>query len=681
MTSYSRILLLFLLVASFKLPAQTPAIDSLQKIIARGETDVETNKALNALATEYTRTDFNKARSFLYRSMAMAAEVKNLLVLSYAYSQMVTVQQNSGNRDSALFYLDILKQLSEKAGMKEVTSNFNFTAGLFYKKTGNFKEALPFMIKSLNNDVASDPEGKNTLTQTTIAGHCLNIGNVYSGLGDYRNALQYHLRSLKMFDKVGNQRGISFCYQSICSDFIDLNQFREALPYAGKALQLKTTLNDKRGVATAMLDYGTIYKGLGEYDKAVFYYQDGLQVFHEMKLLPDESKANLELGKTYMAKKDDKQAREYFDRARTLAIQIKDSSLINAVDIETSASLHKVAEEVQDEKNLLAKLNQSKKMGDKTEELSAYQYLADYYETNKQYDKALEYTRQLQNSRDSLQNGDLQLQFKKMEEQYNLDKKENEITLLKNEQLLNAEKNKRQENLQLGIILLLGMLLLIGVLLINRYRVVQKAKRTIEMERMRNNIARDLHDDIGSTLTSINILSKLVIRQQGNGPDSAASLEKINQYSGVIMDNMSDIVWAINPQNDSLSKVIVRIKTYASEILDPLNIQYEIKEEGNWQTVKFDLNHRKDFYLVCKEAINNAAKYSQCTTLNMSILQKPGGIQLKVEDNGIGFDARQNGKGNGLKNMETRAKSMGAEYVLETAPGKGCRISMLIPVT
>ncbi len=661
--------------------SQSRAIDSLQHIIDEGRSDAETNRALNSIATEYTRIDMAKAKTFLYRSMRLAGELKNPVLLSYAYSQMVTVQVNTGHVDSAQHYLNLLKTLSEGNVPENVKANFNLAAGLFYKKQGNFKEALPYMINSLNQYIISDKIKSDPGSRTSIAGQCLNIGNTYMEMGDYKQALGYHLRSLKIFEEIANNRGISFCYQGICSDFIHLNQFRQAVPYVKKSIEIKKLLNDKRGIATSIEEYGTIYRGLQEYDKAVSYLNEALRSFREMKLVPEEAKADIELGKIYALKNDNTQAIEYFEMAKTLALQSKDSSLSLSAEAEMASLQHSSALQKKSEEKLLGNLQNSLTMGDKSKELSSYQSLADYYTQHKQFDKALEYTRTFYQSTDSVQNTDLQLQIKKMEEQYNIEKKENEIAILKRDQLLNQEKLQNQRNFQYGVVIFLLMLVVIGAILVNRYRVVQKAKRAVEMEKMRNKIARDLHDDIGSTLSSINILSKTILQSDISSSSAQSALQKIKDHSGTIMNNMSDIVWAINPLNDTLEKIIVRIKVYAAEVLEPLNINYSIKEEGDFSGVTLDLNRRKDFYLVCKEAINNAAKYSRCKNVTILLKQQDDGIQLIVSDDGIGFDEEKNTAGNGLRNMESRASAMNAGLRIISSPGKGTLVKMDVPVT
>ncbi|HEV3327197.1 MAG TPA: triple tyrosine motif-containing protein, partial [Puia sp.] len=137
-----------------------------------------------------------------------------------------------------------------------------------------------------------------------------------------------------------------------------------------------------------------------------------------------------------------------------------------------------------------------------------------------------------------------------------------------------------------------------------------KISLQVMRDRIRDKIARDLHDDMGSSLSSINILSRIALENANGAEQVNAHLKKIRENSANMLETMSDIVWAINSTNDTMDKLILRMKEFATDMLDPLNIGYEIKLEGDFRSVRLDLNIRKDFYLVFKEAVNNAAKYS-----------------------------------------------------------------------
>lgn len=205
-----------------------------------------------------------------------------------------------------------------------------------------------------------------------------------------------------------------------------------------------------------------------------------------------------------------------------------------------------------------------------------------------------------------------------------------------------------------------------------------KMGRYFAEETIRTKVARDLHDDIGSTLSSINIMSQLAIREQGNG---SSHLNKIAENSLRMMENMSDIVWSINPKNDSLEQVVFKMKEFAAEILEPKNIEYVFNIENNIQELKLDVEKRKNIFLIFKEAVNNAAKYSDGSKLTISLLIQHNKLHLSVEDNGKGFEPRVVIRGNGLKNMEDRAVSMKGKMVQKSQPGTGTIIQLEVPLT
>jgi len=660
---------------------QTRAIDSLLQVLNKQGNDIEYNKALNAIATEYTRTDLPKARAYLYHSIQLASQLSNDVLLSYAYSQMVSIQMNTGKKDSAAHYLQLLQHLATGNAPDNVKANYNLAAGLYYKRQGNYKAAMPFMFSSLNDYITADKLNPAPGLKTSIAGQYLNIGNTYMDMGDYKKGLEYHLKGLKIFEKLENKRGISFCNQSISSDFLNLGRYTEAIPYTAKSIALKKELNDTRGVIISTAQLGSIYKGLGQYDKALTYFNEALHSFHDLNLLPDEAKTNIEIGKVYTLKKDEQQAAQYFETAKNLAVQLKDSTLIINIDAEKIAMKNSIALAGHPEQTLMVNLQNSIEMQDKSKEISSYQYLADYYANKKEFDKALEYTNKLYQVTDSVQGKNLQLEIKKLEEQYNFEKKEKEIALLKKDQQLNQVTLQKQKSFQYGMIVFLGMSLLIGFLVVNRYRVVQRSHRLIEMERMRNTIARDLHDDIGSTLTSINILSKMALQQESGNSIMNSSMQKIKDRSASIMESMGDIVWAINPQNDTFEKIVFRMKEFTSELLDPLNINYTFREEGSFAAVRMDIKKRKDFYLLFKEAVNNAAKYSRCKNLDIQLTEKEQQLQLAVTDDGIGFNEKVVKNGNGLINMRERAAAMAATITIKSEPDKGSSITVSVPIT
>jgi signal transduction histidine kinase len=148
-----------------------------------------------------------------------------------------------------------------------------------------------------------------------------------------------------------------------------------------------------------------------------------------------------------------------------------------------------------------------------------------------------------------------------------------------------------------------------------------------------------------------------------------------------MMEKMSDIVWSINPRNDSLEQVVIKMKEFAAEILEPKNIDYVFNIEDDIQALKLDVEKRKNIFLIFKEAVNNAAKYSEGNKLTVSLLLRQDILHLSVEDDGKGFEPALATRGNGLKNMDARAHSMNGKMMQTSRPGTGTIIQLEVPLT
>jgi two-component system, NarL family, sensor histidine kinase UhpB len=665
-----------LALLSFVLPAraQTPVIDSLQRIIAVNRQDSTEASTYIRLADELARINVIEAKRCSYNAMFLARRLNLPLTLSAAYSDLVIMNGQTNLPDSARYFLSLLEQLARANKAGKVQGNYYSTAGLFYRREGNYKAALPFLMECLQLYTTED-------NQIGMAGQSLNIGNNYLDMAQYKNAMSYHLKALNIFEALGNKRGISFCYNAIGNDFIELKQYADGLPYLERSLALKAALNDKRGKASGYTNLGVVQEGLGDFEKALDDYKEALSINRELKLSTEEAKGDLNIGRLYGRMHQPDSARRYLGLSRSLVQQISDTALLAAVNVEIAGLENNLSRERSAEKTFLSTLKTSIEMGDKKEEIGNYKFLSDFYKKNKQYDKALGYNERYHNEIDSMQNKELQLQMKGLERQYNLAKKEKEIDLLKEEKLLYQANSRNHAIFQYAALICLLLLVVIGCLVVLRNRVVQNARRLIEIEKIRNNIARNLHDDIGSTLTSINILSSLTLQQAAGDEKFIRDLEKIKDRSATIMESMGDIVWAINPANDPLDRTIWKMKEFAVEIFEPAGIGFTFKEDDRLADLKLGVAERKNFYLIFKEAINNIVKYSGATETEISLQTTANRFSLWIRDNGRGFDATKQYSGNGLKNMQSRATEMNAVLEVDSSPAAGTRVYVAVPIT
>ena len=182
-----------------------------------------------------------------------------------------------------------------------------------------------------------------------------------------------------------------------------------------------------------------------------------------------------------------------------------------------------------------------------------------------------------------------------------------------------------------------------------------KVSKYIIEERLRTKISRDLHDEIGSALTSINVLSKVALSKAGDNPEMTGYLSRIKDSTFNTMESMSDIVWAINPKNDKLDAIMSRMKEFVAGICEGQGIDLEFIWPAGLENISIDLAKRKNMFLIFKEAVNNAVKYSGCSLLQIKFERSGDVLMMTIKDNGKGFDTASAYRGNGLHNMRERA--------------------------
>nr|HVZ25403.1 triple tyrosine motif-containing protein [Sediminibacterium sp.] len=208
-----------------------------------------------------------------------------------------------------------------------------------------------------------------------------------------------------------------------------------------------------------------------------------------------------------------------------------------------------------------------------------------------------------------------------------------------------------------------------------------RINRLLAVEKVRNRVARDLHDDMGSTLSTINILSAMArTRMQSDPVKTQEYLGKISDNSQRMMEAMDDIVWSIKPSNDSMHKMTARMREFAVNLLEPKDIAIKFAVGDKIDELKLDMEARRDLFLVFKEAVNNAAKYAHAGWVSIRLEKLPGFLSLIVEDNGIGFAVDSADNGNGLGNMRKRASALHGTLSIQSASGQGTRVSLLVPI-
>ncbi len=223
------------------------------------------------------------------------------------------------------------------------------------------------------------------------------------------------------------------------------------------------------------------------------------------------------------------------------------------------------------------------------------------------------------------------------------------------------------------------LLTIIAMIIYGMHRL--RIKRLLAVERIRNRVARDLHDDMGSTLSTINILSSMAKAKLNTDTFKTSEyINKISDNSQRMMEAMDDIVWAIKPSNDSMQKVVARMREFATNVFEAKDIDIDFRAEEEVNDAQIDMEARRDFFLVFKEAVNNAAKYSKCSHAEVNILVDHKKLILTVKDNGIGFNVKTADSGNGLGNMQKRAAAMRGTIHIQSGENAGTTVTLTVPL-
>lgn len=651
--------------------AQTPTIDSLRQALSNHEHDTLGITILIVLGAELSRSNLEQSREYLYRGIATSRRLKTTFGLSAFYSQLTTSYQNAAEPDSARKYLSLLKAIAESTNVKNSWINYYTTAGLYYKNLSQFETAIEHMLQAL-------PLMDIERHTANYAGQLLNIGNAYSLAGNIEQAAHYHLQALARFEELKNKRGESFCYQSLGNSYLKLKRYNESLEYFARSLRAKQELNDERGMVSAWNGMGNVFLETRQYDKALAHFDKALISARSRDLRIEELKSLFDMGIVHVRMKNSAEAKRIFTHAMSLAQQRGDSLLTAKIRSELTKLDAGTLRPSQVVADLERKIETARHAGDLNGVSYGYLDLSRHYARYADFGKAYDYLDKHLQLNDSIAGTEVIVRFRELEQRYQAEKREKEIALLTKDRALTQAIIANQSANQNIILVALVATVILSIFALRYFQLRSRAKRKDELDRVRNVIARDLHDDIGSALSSIHILSQIALRDPVNVP---THLQKISEGSFRMMEGMSDIVWSINPGNESVERMLTRMKEFAAEILEPANISYRFIVRGEIAHTSLDAEKRKNLFLIFKESLNNAVKYSGATVVIIEVSAEKGTLSMRVKDDGKGFDVSVVRLGNGLNNMKARVAGVNGQLRFTSIPGKGTELVAEVPIT
>lgn len=594
--------------------------------------------------------------------------------LDYGY------QLYRSDADTAIFYAKKALLIAEELGSNKIIFSAYNLLGLANQTKGLYNLSLDYFEQELTYLPNNDLNRAKTLHNMALA---------YQFVNDKNSALKSELEAIKISENNNDSVLIAVIAQTMCNIYRDMGDFKQAEIYILKSIkileQIKDTGIDNKlsMIGNGYNSYGNLLLAMGRPLDAIDKQKTSIAIHDKSGDLFNQAIAYENLGNAHLKMNQFELALQNFNTAKDIMQQLNSLTdvgyeLLNLADVYVATGKYDAALINLDSAITIFKLS------------SAFNYTVDAY--NKKYkvyelmndpEQALLFYKKYINLSDSLNSEEKKIELLRLKEEFESTQKEQQIENLKIENQLREKEKQLQITIRNIAILLIIIVIIIAFLLFNRSRIKEQVRQLA----IRNEIASDLHDDIGSTLSSISMYSDIIKNQiEDNNSSTKPLLEKMSRSSKDMIDSMSDIVWAIKPSNDSFKDLITRMHDYALEQCTLTGIHLTMEQNLLLTNLKLPMEKRRDVYLIFKEAVFNAVKYSECSELSVSFSIVNKSLIMEISDNGKGIiqDVTTNSQpvfgGNGINNMKMRANKLKGRLSIATSAESGTSIALDLPL-
>ena len=609
------------------LKAQNLDTDALLTQLQKSQADTNRVNLLRNIGVSVAHQNPTLAIHYWQQAISLSKKLRYDVGLARNFLNMATGYSFAGQYDSAMIYAD--------------------SAIFFCRKTGDINRlALAFLNK---------------------ADFLMNRQNFKSSLLHCDTALQFA-------EQTGNTDRLARIYDIIADIYAKQQQFLPAFQNLHKALGYY--VKDENDIMEAQVysDFADMYKEMRKPDSAIFFYTKAITIGENAEDTRNLSTYHADLADLLISQQNYSEAEKHIKKSLLYAAEQENN-------LQLSYAWFRLADLYVKQKRYQQAVAAGNKAYDYAikEDLITHQYdaadiLAQAYSGVHDFEQANKFLVISKTLNDSMAQQRYNEELATLQNSFELKEKDKTILLLNQERELQQQRLFRQRVLFIGS-LALSLLAILGIFMaISRYRLRNRVK---EME-LRNQIAADLHDEVGSSLSSIRLLSQIAV-QKNQDNSSSAILNRLGNHAKETIDKMGDIVWMISPSEKESSGLIERMKNFLHEISNDADIRTNINLDALEQ-VSLNMQQRKNCYLIFKEAVNNVVKYAGATTLHVDAGTVNSSLQMDIADDGKGFDTTAAAKGNGLRNMRQRASDLGGTLALRSSPGAGTSIRLIFPV-
>ncbi|MES2629178.1 MAG: sensor histidine kinase [Bacteroidota bacterium] len=630
---------------------------------------------LFGIARGYAQPSNDSLKSVIRKAESDTSVINAQLALA---KNIIDSQLDSTLRLSAIAY-----NRSKKIGYTRGIMTASNMLGNYYQRISDFDKAMAFYNESRRI-------AKKTNDLQGLAGVSNNIGIIYVNKGQFPQALQAFFDGLNYEQQRGNKQGMAESYNNIGVINFYQHDYDKCAEYLNKSIAISEELGDLKTVKKGYINVGAILQEAKKYDQALASYSKALKISEKLNDKLEISIAVQNMANIYVLKKEFKIAQQYYGRAVGIKKELRDYNGLAIIYVSIGAFYSGVGDQVNAEKYFMEAVQISKEKGLKDQEINAYKNLSLMHTAEKNYQKALDYQVLASDAKDSVYNIENAKNIRELQTKYETVEKEKELAQEKanvaNSKLVIKQRNNTLIMVSSGFIIFL--IIAIGWYNRNQYR-QRQYRREVELKQRladaelknkiqgeRERISRDLHDHIGSQLTLIisglDTMSYTEARNQH--AESAEQLNDLSDQARLTMGQLRETIWAMNKEEVSMEMLVSKIKEFTNKA--NRSIYTAISGDG---TVVISPAKSLALFRVCQEAINNAIKHAEFTTMNIHFSADKNKIDVQISDDGKGFDQQETANGGyGLENMAFRLQECGGSFKLSSAPGQGTRIEMQV---
>jgi signal transduction histidine kinase len=587
--------------------------------------------------------------------------------------------------DTAAFYYEKAYQLALRNNDQDGISKYISYAVVLLNNEGKYDSALSLGNKMINI-------GK-TLKDTAILIKGYNdAANEYEYMGELQEASENYTTALKLADIINNPKMQLKLNNNLASVFIELKEYKQANVYASKAYEMAETIKDTAEMGSSLINLGITEMHISKNSLAMKHFNETIKISNEVHDVTLAGDARLNEGDIYTNENKFKIAQYEYEQVYSMAKKLG----MPYYKLYSLFSLANMYNQKNDLDRAIDYTKQAiaigKKLGAKDELTEMYNTLSVLLEKKGNTKDALTYRKKYEALNDSIMSAQVKTNISRLQIQYKTAKQDKQIA----EQNLLLEKNhstiQRKNTLLLfsviGIIILL-LLIIVGYrfyrqrqklqeqTLLNFQKEHEVIRLKAEMqgrEEERSRISGEIHDDIGSALTTIMYLSNNLNEKDGKVKTQIAN--KINATAGEVVDKMNEIIWSMNKNFDTVDDLLTYIRYHAVELLDSRGICHQFNLPAEIPQLTLSGEQRRNIYLVIKEALHNIIKHAEAkkVTFGFEICSE---LSIIIHDDGKGIDDNEKSKfGNGLRNMQRRMETLGGTFTISSHEGTTVKITL-----